>query len=156
MTIDPPFRADIVGSFLRPDTVKKARLDHAEGRLDDAGLVAIEDDAIRALVAEQVDAGLSVVTDGELRRAWWHYDFFGMLHGVEVVEQDHGIQFQGVETRSQGLRVTGPISFPGDHPMLEHFRFLASVTPDGALPKMAIPAPSVLHFRLSRSRSGLL
>ncbi|BDZ48459.1 5-methyltetrahydropteroyltriglutamate--homocysteine S-methyltransferase [Frondihabitans sucicola] len=118
-----------------------------------AELTAIEDDEIAALVAEQRAAGLEVATDGEFRRGWWHFDFFGMLNGVEIVEQEHGIQFTGVETKPHGIRVTGPISFPADHPMLEHFRKLAlavASSETAATPKMTIPAPSVLHFRLGR------
>jgi 5-methyltetrahydropteroyltriglutamate--homocysteine methyltransferase len=155
MASTPPFRADVVGSFLRPASVKQARIDHAAGAIDDAALRAVEDDAVRALVAAEADAGLRVATDGEFRRAWWHFDFFGMLDGVEVVEQEHGIQFTGVETKPHGIRVTGPISFPDDHLMLEHFRALAAdVDALGgdapATPKMTIPSPTVLHFRLGR------
>ena len=156
----PPFPADIVGSFLRPARLKQARADHEAGTIDDAALTAIEDAEIAALVAAEQDAGLRVATDGEFRRAWWHYDFFGMLDGVEVVDQEHGIQFAGVETRAQGIRVTGKIGFPADHPMLEHFRRLEIETaidtpsterPGAAiLPKMTIPSPTVLHFRLER------
>jgi 5-methyltetrahydropteroyltriglutamate--homocysteine methyltransferase len=153
VTSTPPFRADIVGSFLRPATVKQARLDRDAGVITSDELVAIEDAEIRTLVGEQQAAGLRVATDGELRRAWWHFDFFGMLNGVEIVEQEHGIQFTGVETKPHGIRVTGKISFPVDHPMLDHFRKLAAtVAASGstATPKMTIPAPSVLHFRLGR------
>lgn len=148
MSIDPPFRADIVGSFLRPSSVKAARVEHAAGRLDDAGLRAVEDAAIVDVIAKQADAGLLTATDGEFRRAWWHYDFFGMLDGVEVVESDHGIQFTGVQTAHQVLRVSDRIAFSDDHPMLEHFRFVRDHVPTGVVPKMAIPAPSVMHFRL--------
>jgi 5-methyltetrahydropteroyltriglutamate--homocysteine methyltransferase len=149
-----PFRADIVGSFLRPPRLKQARADHEAGRIDDLDLAAVEDSEIVDLVAAEHAAGLEVATDGEFRRAWWHFDFFGALDGVEVVELDHGIQFAGVETRPQGLRVTDRIGFPADHPMLEHFRRLAADVAAGptpaALPKMTIPAPTVLHFRLER------
>ncbi|MCU1528425.1 MAG: methionine synthase [Frondihabitans sp.] len=154
MPASVPFRADIVGSFLRPTRLKKARADHGAGIIDDAALAAVEDAEIKNLVAHEHESGLEVATDGEFRRAWWHFDFFGLLNGVEVVELDHGIQFAGVETRPQGLRVTGPISFPADHPMLEHFRRLVADVAEGAapaaLPKMTIPAPTVLHFRLER------
>jgi 5-methyltetrahydropteroyltriglutamate--homocysteine methyltransferase len=146
MTI--PFRADQVGSYLRPAAIHEARAAHAAGALDDAGLREVEDREIRALVAKQAEAGLRDATDGEFRRSWWHFDFFGMLDGVEVVESDHGIQFQGVQTRALTPRITGPIGFPADHPMLEHFRFLTSVVGDDVVPKMTIPSPTVLDFRL--------
>lgn len=146
MTVNPPFRADIVGSFLRTPNLKDARARHESGALSDAGLREVEDAEIVRVVAQQADAGLQLATDGEFRRSWWHFDFFDGLDGVSVVSQDHGIQFQGVQTSSRGLRIDGKIGFPADHPMLEHYRFLQSTT--GVMPKMSIPAPTVLHFRL--------
>ena len=146
MSINPPYRADIVGSFLRPPALKHARDRHASGELDDAGLRAVEDAEIVRVVAAQHSAGLQLATDGEFRRSWWHFDFFDGLDGVDVVDLDHGIQFQGVQTRPRGVRVNGPIGFPADHPMLEHFRFLQSTAT--VQPKISIPAPTVLHFRL--------
>ncbi|EGT5701920.1 5-methyltetrahydropteroyltriglutamate--homocysteine S-methyltransferase [Cronobacter sakazakii] len=140
-----PFRADIVGSFLRPDAIKQARQQFAAGEIDAAHLRKIEDDAIRHAVEQQCVCGLHVVTDGEFRRAWWHLDFFGALQGVELVEVNQGIQFNGIQTKAQSVRVTGKVAF-GDHPMLEDFRFLKSVS-GNAEPKMTIPSPSVLHFR---------
>ncbi|EOI3540662.1 cobalamin-independent methionine synthase II family protein [Cronobacter sakazakii] len=140
-----PFRAEIVGSFLRPDAIKQARQQFAAGEIDAAHLRKIEDDAIRHAVEQQCACGLHVVTDGEFRRAWWHLDFFGALQGVELVEVNQGIQFNGIQTKAQSVRVTGKVAF-GDHPMLEDFRFLKSVS-GNAEPKMTIPSPSVLHFR---------
>lgn len=140
-----PFRADIVGSFLRPDAIKQARQQFAAGEIDAAHLRNIENDAIRRAVEQQCACGLHVVTDGEFRRAWWHLDFFGALQGVELVEVNQGIQFNGIQTKAQSVRVTGKVAF-GDHPMLEDFRFLKSVS-GNAEPKMTIPSPSVLHFR---------
>jgi 5-methyltetrahydropteroyltriglutamate--homocysteine methyltransferase len=151
MSVNPPFRADIVGSFLRPESVKAARARFADSEIDTAELARVEDDAITALVQREAAAGLKVATDGEFRRSWWHFDFFGMLDGVNVIELDHGIQFQGVQTRPRGLRIDGPVGFPADHPMLEHFRFLKPVADAaGVVPKFSIPAPTVLDFRLER------
>ncbi|MDT0174795.1 cobalamin-independent methionine synthase II family protein [Enterobacter sp. BRE11] len=143
-----PFRADTVGSFLRPAAIKNAREQYAAGQIDKAALTRIEDDAIRDVVSKQIANGLQVVTDGEFRRAWWHFDFFGGLEGVELFEAEQGIQFNGVQTKAHGVRVVGKLGFR-DHPMLEHFRFLQSVAGD-AVPKMTIPSPSVLHFRGGR------
>lgn len=143
-----PFRADTVGSFLRPAAIKNAREQYAAGQIDKAALTRIEDDAIRDVVSKQIANGLQVVTDGEFRRAWWHFDFFGGLKGVELFEAEQGIQFNGVQTKAHGVRVVGKLGFR-DHPMLEHFRFLQSVAGD-AVPKMTIPSPSVLHFRGGR------
>ncbi len=143
-----PFRADTVGSFLRPAAIKNAREQYAAGQIDKTALTRIEDEAIRDVVSKQIANGLQVVTDGEFRRAWWHFDFFGGLEGVELFEADQGIQFNGVQTKAHGVRVVGKLGFR-DHPMLEHFRFLQSVAGD-AVPKMTIPSPSVLHFRGGR------
>ena len=145
---EAPFRADIVGSFLRPEAVKQARIDFSAGRLDAEGLRKVENDAIREVVEQQQAAGLQVVTDGEFRRAWWHFDFFDGLEGVEPFEADQGIQFNGVQTKARGVRVTGKLGF-GDHPMLEDFRFLQSIA-GKSVAKMTIPSPSVLHFRGGR------
>ncbi|WP_276739807.1 cobalamin-independent methionine synthase II family protein [Pantoea septica] len=143
-----PFRADTVGSFLRPAAIKNAREQYAAGQIDKTQLTRIEDEAIRDVVSKQIANGLQVVTDGEFRRAWWHFDFFGGLEGVELFEAEQGIQFNGVQTKAHGVRVVGKLGFR-DHPMLEHFRFLQSVAGD-AVPKMTIPSPSVLHFRGGR------
>ncbi|MEQ4452384.1 MULTISPECIES: cobalamin-independent methionine synthase II family protein [Kosakonia] len=143
-----PFRADVVGSFLRPDAIKQARQQFAQGEISAQQLRSVEDSAIRQVVEQQCACGLHVVTDGEFRRAWWHFDFFDGLEGVERYDSDKGIQFNGVQTKAHGVRVTGKLRF-GDHPMLEDFRFLKSIS-GTAQPKMTIPSPSVLHFRGGR------
>ncbi|MBU4464756.1 MAG: 5-methyltetrahydropteroyltriglutamate--homocysteine S-methyltransferase [Actinobacteria bacterium] len=150
MTSNPPFRADVVGSFLRPDALKQARAQHAEGAIDADALRAVEDAAVADLVSKEAEAGLKLATDGEFRRSWWHFDFFDALDGVDIVELDHGIQFQGVQTKPRGVQVSGPIGFSDTHPFLAHFRALKDVAErtSGALPKFTIPAPTVLDFRL--------
>src|SRR5262245_59595993 len=98
----PPFRADVVGSFLRPDAVKKARKAHFEDHsLNAGGLAAIEDTAIVEVVRMQESVGLKAVTDGEYRRSFWHYDFMGGLEGLDLVERAsaEGVQFHGVKLR---------------------------------------------------------
>src|SRR5262249_57291296 len=121
----PPFRADHVGSLLRPAAVKEARAKHAEGAISAAELKAVEDREIERLVKKQEEIGLQLATDGELRRSWWHFDFYTGLDGVELYETSHGIQFAGVATKSQSLRVVGKVGFSG-HPHIDHFRFLKS------------------------------
>lgn len=145
----PPFRADVVGSFLRPAAIKEARLKFQSGAIDAQALRAVEEAEIRHVVEQQREAGLQVVTDGEFRRAWWHFDFFEGLNGVEPFEADHGIQFNGIQTKSRAIKVTGKVSFNAQHPMLDHFRFLNSIAGD-AVAKMTIPSPSVMHFRGGR------
>lgn len=141
----PPFRADQVGSFLRTDAIHDARARHEAGELDAAELRRIEDREIVELIREQEEAGLQLATDGEFRRSWWHFDFIGLLEGVEIVEIDHGIQFQGVQTKPKSPAVVGKIGFPPNHPFLDHFTFLAANTT--VTPKMTIPSPTVLHWR---------
>ena len=150
VTHSPPFRADIVGSFLRPEALKEARAAHTEGRLDDDALREVEDAAIADLLTKEADAGLQLATDGEFRRSWWHFDFFGGLNGVDIVELDHGIQFQGVQTKPRGVEISGPIGFDDSHPFLAHFRALKDqlAKTTGATPKFTIPSPTVLDFRL--------
>lgn len=148
----PPFRADIVGSFLRPDAVKKARRAHFEDHsLDASGLAAIEDKAIVDVVRTQERVGLKAVTDGEYRRSFWHYDFMGALTGLDLVERSpaEGVQFHGVKLRPIFPTITARLDFPADHPMLGHYRYLASVTE--VMPKISIPGPSCCHFRTARA-----
>jgi 5-methyltetrahydropteroyltriglutamate--homocysteine methyltransferase len=141
----PPFRADQVGSLLRTAPITKARAEYAAGRIGRAELKTAEDGEIEKLIRRQESIGLQAVTDGEFRRSWWHFDFFGMLKGVELRDAASGIQFQGVQTKAQAPHITGPLAFPSDHPMLEHFRFLRAHA--RVVPKMTIPSPNVLHFR---------
>lgn len=143
-----PFRADHVGSLLRPTWLREARAAHAAGKLDDAGLRTQEDRAVDEVIARQREIGLRAVTDGEYRRAFWHFDFLGKLDGVELYDSDQGIQFKGGQTKAWGLKVTGPIRY-GHHPFVEDFAFTAAHA-GGAVPKMTIPSPSVLHFRGGR------
>jgi len=141
----PPFRADHVGSFLRPKNLAEARAKFAKKEITAAQLREIEDGEIKNVIARQEAVGLKLATDGEFRRSWWHFDFFGMLDGVDIVDSDHGIQFTGVVTKARAVQVTGKIGF-SNHPMIEHFKFLKANTK--VTPKMTIPAPSVMHFRM--------
>lgn len=144
--VRPPYRADHVGSLLRPDSVKQARKKFYEDKSIDAEeLAGIEDAAIRDVVKLQQDAGLPVVTDGEMRRSFWHYDFMGGLTGLDLEERDEGVQFHGVKLRPIFPTITEKLDFPDDHPMLEHYKFLAGVTE--VMPKISIPGPSCSHFR---------
>ncbi|WP_193182446.1 cobalamin-independent methionine synthase II family protein [Nisaea sediminum] len=144
----PPFRADEVGSLLRPQRLKEARAAFQAGTLDSAGLKNVEDECIREVVAKQESTGLKAVTDGEFRRSWWHFDFLAGLDGVELVSGAKAIQFAGIQTKSESIAVTGKVGF-SSHPMLEHFSFLKGAVKT-AMPKLTIPSPSVLHFRGGR------
>jgi 5-methyltetrahydropteroyltriglutamate--homocysteine methyltransferase len=145
----PPFRADIVGSFLRPDSVKKARKAHFDDKTISAEeLKEVEDKAIIDVIRMQEQAGLKAVTDGEFRRAWWHFDFMGMLDGLDIIQREGGgIQFHGTATKADVPVIHGRLGFPDDHPMLEHFKFVQAHT--NVTPKISIPGPSAVHFRIA-------
>ena len=151
MTATAPYRADHVGSLLRPQVVHEARQLFQAEQLGPDGfhtcdeLKAIEDKAVRDMVAMQENVGLKAVTDGEMRRSFWHYDFMGALDGLELVERDEGVQFHGVNLRPIFPTITGRLDFPADHPMLDHFRYLASIA--DVQPKISIPGPSACLFR---------
>ena len=147
-----PFRADHVGSLLRPRELKQARARHESGEICAEELRAIEDRAIEAIIAKQAEVGLRSVTDGEFRRSMWHFDFLERLEGCEPFAPEQGIAFKGVATKAKGVRVVGKLGFSG-HPMMGHFRFLRERA-EGATPKMTIPSPSVLHFRGGRKAIG--
>src|SRR5215831_8936034 len=140
----PPFRADHVGSLLRPAAVKTARGKRANGEMSAADLKAAEDREIERVIKKQEEVGLQAVTDGEFRRSWWHLDFLWGLDGAEKHVMDTGVAFAAVTTRNEGVKVTGKIGF-SSHPMLDHFKFVAAHTK--RTPKITIPAPSALYGR---------
>jgi 5-methyltetrahydropteroyltriglutamate--homocysteine methyltransferase len=144
----PPFRADHVGSLLRPAPLKAARAERERGAISAEELKAIEDREIEKVVKKQEAVGLQSVTDGEFRRAFWNYDFLGKLDGVEAYLGERKIKFQGPQPKPMMLRVVGKLGSYTPHPMIEHFRFVAARA--GAMPKMTIPSPSSLHFRYGR------
>jgi 5-methyltetrahydropteroyltriglutamate--homocysteine methyltransferase len=145
----PPFRADVVGSFLRPEAVKAARKAHYEDKtMSAADLKEVEDKAILDVIKMQEDVGLKAVTDGEFRRAFWHFDFMGILDGLDLIEREGGgIQFHGTTTKATVPVINGPLDFPDDHPMLAHFKYVQANTK--VAPKISIPGPSAIHFRVA-------
>jgi 5-methyltetrahydropteroyltriglutamate--homocysteine methyltransferase len=147
----PPFRADEVGSLLRPPRIKESRARLEKGEIPADDLHKVEDLEIEKVVHKQASTGLRLATDGEFRRSWWHFDFLARLTGCELFHPEQGIQFAGVQTRHDAVRVIGKLDFPADHPMLDHFRFLKKHA-DAAhvTAKMTIPSPAVLHFRGGR------
>ena len=140
----PPFRADHVGSLLRPAALRDARPQFPKGAIDAAALKAVEDREIERVIRKQEEVGLQSITDGEFRRSWWHLDFLWGLDGIEKYVMDTGIAFAAVTTRNEGLQVTGKIGYSG-HPMIEHFKFVAAHTK--RTPKITIPAPSAAYGR---------
>ncbi len=149
----PPFRADHVGSLLRPPELLSAREDLAAGRIDDDELRAIEDNAIRDAVKLQQDAGLQSATDGEFRRATWHMDFIYQLGGLSQAPGDIKVQFRNdqgtVEWTPAALHVSEKIHL--DHTIFaDAFEFLKSAV-NGATPKLTIPSPNMVHYRGGRA-----
>ena len=143
-----PSRADHVGSLLRPPDLAAARAQHAAGSLSAAALRQIEDRCIQEAIRLQEELGFKAVTDGEYRRAFWHYDFLAGLDGVEMVEIDTGVRFSGDrQLRPIAPAVTGRIDYSTDH-MVDHFVFLKQHT--RVTPKQSIPSPTALHYRGGR------
>ena len=141
----PPFRADHVGSLLRPRSLHEARARRAKGEISAADLKAVEDREIERVIRKQEEVGLQAITDGEFRRSWWHLDFLWGLDGVEKTSMATGIAFAAVTTRSEGTKVTGKLGMAGPHPMVEHFKFVQAHTK--RTPKITIPAPSAIYGR---------
>ncbi len=152
MASNLPFRADHVGSLLRSAPLKEARAKREAGTITADQLKAVEDVEIRKVVAKQEEIGLKAITDGEYRRAWWHYDFLGELAGVRIEDADQGIQFKGVQTKSQVPMIRGKIGWNAQHPFIEHFKFVKASTKQ--TPKMTIPSPSMLYYRGGRKAIG--
>ena len=147
--IHAPFRADIVGSFLRPAELKAARAKFANGDIDATQLRAIEDKLISKLISKQKAHGLQVITDGEFRRSYWHLDFMWGFNGVEHIELDHDYQFHGEETTKGSLKLTGKISGE-NHPFIKDFQFVKQFEEDGIIAKQTIPAPAQFLAELFR------
>jgi methionine synthase II (cobalamin-independent) len=146
-TARPPFRADHVGSLLRPPELRDARARVARGEMDRAALRPVEDAAIRGAVALQESVGLSSITDGEFRRDWWHIDFLRGFDGVETSTQSFGVRFEGADEQPPLMKVTGKIRRTRPS-MLDHFTFLKSATTRTA--KFCLPSPVMLHARGDR------
>jgi 5-methyltetrahydropteroyltriglutamate--homocysteine methyltransferase len=141
----PPFRADHVGSLLRPKVIHEARAQRAKGEITLQALKEIEDREIERVIKKQEDVGLQAITDGEFRRSWWHLDFLWGLDGAEKHIMDAGVKFAAVNTRNEGVQVTGKLGMAKPHAMVEHFKFVAMHTK--LTPKITIPAPSAIYGR---------
>jgi methionine synthase II (cobalamin-independent) len=150
----PPYRADHVGSLLRPPDLLQAREDHAAGRIDDEALRAIEDEAIRDIVRMQQEVGLQTATDGEFRRASWHMDFIYSLDGVSRAPGNMAVKFHNadgdIEFTPAALHIDGKLGV-SETIFGPDFAFLKDVAGDGSTPKLTIPSPSMVHYRGGRA-----
>jgi 5-methyltetrahydropteroyltriglutamate--homocysteine methyltransferase len=149
----PPFRADHVGSLLRPPELLKARKDFADGSIDADELHGVEDDAIRDVVRKQEEVGLQAATDGEFRRASWHMDFIYELGGIKRAEDHITVQFRNaegtIEFTPAALHVEDRVALR-EPIFADAFRFLQSCVTT-ATPKLTIPSPSMVHYRGGRA-----
>jgi 5-methyltetrahydropteroyltriglutamate--homocysteine methyltransferase len=143
----PPFRADHVGSLLRPQDLHQARAKNRKGELSDAELKKIQDKDIREVVRLQESIGLPSVTDGEFRRDWWHIDFIHGFDGVDLTaNKTH--TFHASDEQPPMFRLTGKVRRTKPS-MLSHFQFLKSIVKKGT-PKFTMPSPAMLHARSDR------
>ena len=148
-----PFRYDIVGSFLRPQTLREATVKYEAGKISKEELTKAEDEAIGDLILKQKEAGLSVITDGEFRRSWWHLDFFWGLTGIRKKNLQKGYIFHEEVTRGETALVEGKISGE-NHPFVEHFKYVKAYEDDSVTSRQTIPAPAQLLAEITRSENA--
>jgi 5-methyltetrahydropteroyltriglutamate--homocysteine methyltransferase len=152
--ITPPFRADHVGSLLRPQRLQQAREDHTAGRISEVQLRGIEDEEIRKVVAMQRDVGLQSVTDGEFRRASWHMDFIYQIGGIERTEGNVQVHFRNadgtVDFTPAEIAVNEKVRLEKTI-FADDFLFLKAIAGDGATPKLTIPSPNMVHYRYGQA-----
>ncbi|MFJ7935332.1 5-methyltetrahydropteroyltriglutamate--homocysteine S-methyltransferase [Sporosarcina sp. NPDC096371] len=139
-----PFRADHVGSLLRPDNLHQARKEFKEGAITAQQLREVETQEIKRIVDKQIEVGLELVTDGEFRRTWWHLDFLEHLNGIEGFVPETGYVFEGVETERYNVRNAGKISFNPGHPFIKDFIEFNEIVGGRAVAKQTIPSPNQL------------
>lgn len=143
-------RVDVVGSFLRPDSLKKAREDFEIGKITEAQLKKVEDTEIEKLIEREKEIGLKFFTDGEFRRSWWHLDFFWGLQGVKKIDVKEGYIFHDEVTRPESATLTGKISGE-NHPFVEHYKFIKKYEDKDHFTRQTIPAPAQLLKEIDRN-----
>lgn len=142
--VNGPFKADHVGSLLRPERIHQARKDKSEGKISADKLYEIETEEIKKIVDKQIEVGLKAVTDGEFRRRFWHTDFLEHITGIEGYVPDQGYSFVGEETERYNVRNIGKISFDKNHPHVRDFKLFNEIVGDRAVAKQTIPSPNQL------------
>lgn len=147
MSNNAPFKYDIVGSFLRPDCLKKARNEYANGKITSEELKRVEDKAITELIEKQKIAGLKVITDGEFRRSSWHLDFMWAFNGVGHRKAKEGIPFHGEVALIDDTFINGKVSI-NSHPFVEDFKFIKQFEDENTVARQTIPAPAQFLFQM--------
>ena len=140
--INTPVRYDFVGSFLRPEKLKAARVQFDEGKIAYEELKAVEDEAITKLVAKTKEIGYHVITDGEFRRATWHLDFMWGFDGIGHVQTKTGLPFHGEDAMVDDTYLVGKVDITKEHPFVEHFRFVKALEDENTVAKQTIPSPA--------------
>ena len=140
--LQTPFRYDFVGSFLRPEKLKKERRQFNEGKIDAAALKKVEDEAITELVSKIKELGYHVITDGEFRRATWHLDFMWGFDGIGHTPTKTGLPFHGEAAMVDDTYIVGKIGLTGEHPFVDHFRLVKALEDENTVAKQTIPSPA--------------
>ncbi len=153
--LQTPFGYDFVGSFLRPEKLKKARRQFDEGKINAAALKEVEDEAIIELVSKIKELGYHVITDGEFRRATWHLDFMWGFDGIGHTPTKTGLPFHGEAAMVDDTYIVGKIGLTGEHPFVEHFRFVKALEDENTVAKQTIPSPAqfLAQFTMPFNRS---
>ena len=158
MTVQTPYRYDVVGSFLRPEKLKQARKDYEAKKISKEELTKVEDACITDLIQKEKAAGLHVITDGEFRRATWHLDFMWGFDGVSHTPTKTGLPFHGEAAMIDDTYITGKVGVSGIHPFVEHFKFVKQFEDENTIAKQTIPAPAqfleqmILPFALENTK----
>ena len=146
----PPFRADMVGSLLRPAPLKEARAKFAKGEIDAAALKAVEDREIEKIIKKQAEVGFKLATDGEFRRSWWHFDFFRGLKGIEIITPTTASSSTASRPRPKACGSSARSASPAIR-MIEHFKFLKAHC--NVMPKMTHPGARACCISVKAARS---
>ena len=133
-----PHRYTYVGSFLRPEKLKEARKNYENGSIDHDSLKKVEDECITELIKKIKELGYHVITDGEFRRATWHFDFMWGFEGIGHKKTKEGLTFHGEKALIDDTFMTGKLKFKGTHPFLDHFKFVKKFEDENTIAKMTI------------------
>ncbi len=147
--VTTPCRYDFVGSFLRPARLKKARRSFDEGKVSYEELKKVEDDAITELIEKTKELGYHVITDGEFRRATWHLDFMWGFDGIDHTPTTTGLPFHGEAAMVDDTFIDGKVGISGEHPFVEHFRFVKAFEDENTVAKQTMPSPAQFYAQFT-------